>query len=171
MVAAELRLTDDAGAVLESASASVPFVYLHGHGAIPKAIEAAFEGREVGERFEKAIAPEELVGPKRTDADRALPIDAFPPGALPDVGTELELEEGTSNVSAWVVAIHAEHVRVSLDHPWAGRSVTLIAEVLKVRAATDGELARGEADGIEPLDASPTTAAPRRREAERGEEE
>ena len=153
VVAVQLELTAEDGEVLESASAHAPLVYLHGRDALPKALEAAFAGREVGDRFEKDIAPEELVGPKRADADRALPIDAFSPHSIPAVGSELTIEETDRSFPVWVVAVGAHHVRVSLDHPWAGRSVKLTAEVLKVRAASPGELERGAPDGIEPAPA------------------
>ncbi|MCB9593068.1 MAG: hypothetical protein H6719_10075 [Sandaracinaceae bacterium] len=151
VIAVELRLTDDAGEELESTTAEAPLVYLHGRGAIPKALEAAFEGREVGARFEKDLSPEELVGARHADADRAIPLDAFDPLSVPGVGTELQVEEGGEAIPVWVVAVGRHHVRVSLDHPWAGRSVKLTAEVLKVRLATSGELTRGAPDGIEPV--------------------
>ncbi len=153
VVAVELKLTADDGEVLESASANAPLVYLHGRDGLPKALEAAFAGREVGERFETDLAPEELVGPKRAGADRALPIDAFAPTSIPSVGTELTIEEGGRTFPVWVVAVGAHHVRVTFDHPWAGRSVKLTAEVLKVRPATPGELTRGVPDGVEPAPA------------------
>ncbi|MCA9608960.1 MAG: hypothetical protein KC619_25340 [Myxococcales bacterium] len=150
VVAVALELTADDGEVLDSSSAQAPLVYLHGREALPKALEDALAGREVGERFEKDLAPEELVGPKRADTDRALPIDAFSPHSIPAVGSEVTIEEGERSSSVWVVAVGTHHVRVSLDHPWAGRSVKLTAEVLKIRPATPGELARGAPDGVDP---------------------
>ncbi len=165
VVAVELKLTGDDGAVLEESTAREPLVYLHGRGALPKALEAALAGREVGARFESDLPPEEIVGPKRADADRAIPIDAFAPSSVPAVGAQIEIEEGARAFPAWVVAVGRHHVRVCLDHPWAGRTVRLIAEVLKVRAATPGELARGVPDGIEPSPAE-TLDAPSEEEGE-----
>ena len=144
VVTLELELTDERGEVLEKATSDAPFVYLHGHDAIARALEEALEGREEGERFKTEIAPEELVGSRVEDAVRVLPVDGMPEGVEPRVGMTLPIDEDGERFDVWVTAVNEHHVVVSLEHAWAGRSVTMVAEVLKIRDATEDELAAGE---------------------------
>ncbi len=149
VVALEFTLTDEEGEVLRSATTDDPLVYLHGRGAIPKALEDALEGREVAERFEMELSPEEFVGPRIEDAERAIPADSLPGGLEPRVGMQLDIDEDGDTFAVWITAIGESNLTVSLEHPWAGRSVKLVAEVLVVREATADELASGEPGGIE----------------------
>ena len=152
VVAIEFLLTDEDGETLDRATPEEPLVYLHGHGTIAGALETALLDREAGERFEMQLSPEEFIGPKHEGSTRVIPRDAFPETPAPRVGMQIDVQEDDTAFPVWVVGLTDSHVHVSLDHPWAGRSVKLVAEVLSVRAASEGELARGEADGIKPAD-------------------
>jgi len=148
VVALAFTLTDAGGETLDEATATEPFVYLHGHGALPASFEAAVAGRELGERFEAELPYRELFESAQDAATRAIPLDAFAPDARPRLGDRLEIEEDGERFEVWVTALHDPHVWVSIDR--GDQAVKLVVEVLKIRRATAREVERGEADGLEP---------------------
>jgi len=148
VVALAFTLTDANGETLDEATATEPFVYLHGHGALPRSFEEAVAGRELAERFEKELPYRELFESAQDETTRAIPLDAFAPDARPRLGDRLELEEDGERFDVWVTGIHEPHVWVSIDR--GEQSVKLVVEVLKIRRATPDEIERGKADGLEP---------------------
>jgi FKBP-type peptidyl-prolyl cis-trans isomerase SlyD len=57
---------------------------------------------------------------------------------------EAEMEDGEEVVFT-VTAVTDAQVTVDANHPYAGRTVRFVAEVVGLRAATDEELAHGHA--------------------------
>lgn len=140
-------LSEVGGEVLDRATESDPVVYLHGHGSLVPALEEALAGREVGEKFELELPPEDAFGPRLEEAERVIPRDAFPPDLELEPGLELALEDDGEAVPFWIKKVEGDRIVIDLNHPFAGRTVRFEAEVLKIREATEDELSHGHAHG------------------------
>jgi FKBP-type peptidyl-prolyl cis-trans isomerase SlyD len=125
-------------------------VYLHGGygGAFPK-VEWAMEGRCVGETVTLELKPEEGYGVRRPELVITLPSDEFSE-ELPHAGEAVEgcLPDGRS-MTFTVSAVTDRHITLDGNHPFAGRHLKFIFEVLDVRLSHDAERSAGFAfDGM-----------------------
>jgi len=62
VVSIDYKLTNDAGDVLDSTEGRAPMAYLHGHGNIIPGLEAALQGKAVGDSFHVSIPPADAYG-------------------------------------------------------------------------------------------------------------
>lgn len=120
--------------------------YLHGGygGAFPK-VEEALEGREVGDKVEVITRCDEAFGVKRDEllmmvALSELPVEAHQVGAVLDG----EGEQGERH-SFRVIRVERDHALLDGNHPYAGRDLHFMLQVLDVREASEQELEAGYA--------------------------
>src|SRR5687768_7227079 len=114
VVAVAYTLSEVGGEVLDRATEGDPVVYLHGHGNLVPALETALAGREVGEKFELELPPEEAFGDRLAESERVVPRDAFPPDVELEPGIELALEDDGDMVPFWIKAVHDDKVVIDL---------------------------------------------------------
>lgn len=122
----------------------LPVGYVHGHdsGMIEK-VEAAMEGRCVGERVQVRLSPDEGFGEPDPDLTYTDDIDKVPP-QFRRVGAEVEMQNDRGDVRSFVVSrIEDGKLTVDGNHPLAGRHLRFELEILTVRDATDQELRSG----------------------------
>ena len=81
-------LTDDDGQVVDSSAGREPLAYLHGQGQIVPGLEKQMEGRQVGDKFDAHVAPEEGYGVRHEEL-------ATHPKALEVITHRLAQPEGT----------------------------------------------------------------------------
>jgi FKBP-type peptidyl-prolyl cis-trans isomerase SlyD len=125
-------------------------VYLHGGygGAFPK-VEWAMEGCRIGDVVSLELSPEEGYGVRRPELVINLPSNDFA-DQLPHTGEAVEgcLPDGRS-MTFTVSAVTDRHINLDGNHPFAGRHLKFIFEVLDVRASLDAERSAGFAfDGM-----------------------
>jgi FKBP-type peptidyl-prolyl cis-trans isomerase SlyD len=125
-------------------------VYLHGGygGAFPK-VELAMEGRLVGDCVTLRLSPEEGYGPRLPELVLTLPSEGFA-GDVPTPGEAVDgqLPDGRS-MTFTVSAVGESNITLDGNHPFAGRHLQFVFEVLEVRNSTDAERAAGFAfDGM-----------------------
>jgi FKBP-type peptidyl-prolyl cis-trans isomerase SlyD len=119
-------------------------VYLHGGygGAFPK-VELAMEGRLVGDCVTLRLSPEEGYGKRRPELVLTLPSDGFADHApVPGDAVDGQLPDGRS-VTFTVSAVGDDKITLDGNHPFAGRDLQFVFEVLDVRDSTDAERAAG----------------------------
>lgn len=119
-------------------------VYLHGGygGAFPK-VELAMEGHSVGDCITLRLSPEDGYGPRRPELVLTLPSGEFADD-IPRPGEAVDgrLPDGRS-MTFTVSAVGEGNVTLDGNHPFAGRHLQFVFEVLDIRAATDAERAAG----------------------------
>lgn len=124
-----------------------PLTYLHGgyHGTFPK-VEAALEGKNVGDEIDLTLAPAEHFGEVRQEYIRQELRDILPPEIK--VGDILESEDGHGHTHYFrVTGMDDTHATLDGNHPLAGLTLRFKAKVQSVREATADEIAHGHVHG------------------------
>lgn len=122
----------------------VPVAYLHGSaGGLLPGIEAALEGRKVGERVEIQLAPEDAYGVRDESLMFTDDIDNVPP-QYRHVGAEVQFEnEAGESRTFYVTRIEDGKLTVDGNSVLAGQSVICLVSVIDVRDASTAELRDG----------------------------
>jgi FKBP-type peptidyl-prolyl cis-trans isomerase SlyD len=130
-VALRYVLRDEGGDELERAESES---YLHGTGALPPGLEAALEGRAVGDKFTVQLAPEDAYGVRKDSAGaQPVPRATFPADATLSPGLQFEAETADgAAVALYISRVEEQVVYVDTNHPYAGRTLNYEIEVLSV---------------------------------------
>jgi FKBP-type peptidyl-prolyl cis-trans isomerase SlyD len=148
VVSITYQLRDAAGEQLEDTEDGIPLAYLHGHNNLLPALEKALEGKTTADKLELTLSSEEAYGEVRENAVQRVPIKhllgntkRLKAGMVVRVNTEQGQMTGTA------VKVGKFMVDVDLNHPFAGKTLIFSVEVVKVRDATESEIAHGHAHG------------------------
>ena len=139
-LAYELRDCDGEPVDLEGDDIS----YLHGFGGIFPKVEAALEGKAVGQEVTLTLDPEDAFGEYDAELLRVEPRERFPEAL--EVGMRFEGVPGEREEEALIYTvtdITQQKVVVDANHPLAGERLWIKCAVREVRAASKDELAHG----------------------------
>ena len=144
-VTLRLKVSDAQGQLIESGKE--PVSYLHGgYGNLIAKLEEALEGQTVGFKGSWQLTPADGFGERDEALVQTIAKSDFPPGVK--VGGQLE---GTgpdgSEMVFTVVKIKGPQVILDGNHPLAGKTLNISAQVLEVRAASSEEIAHGHVHG------------------------
>ncbi len=140
-------LTNAAGKVIDSSREREPLPYLHGAGNIVPGLESAMTGRVAGDKFKIAVAPEQGYGKSNPQLVQQVPREAFPEGAVIEVGMQFEAHGPQGAIPVSVTKVSNKTITVDANHPLAGQTLHFDIEVIEVRDATVEELAHGHVHG------------------------
>ena len=147
VVTLEYRVTDSDGVLVDDGKH--PLTYLHGgYGGIFDRIEVELQGKDVGEKLEVKLQPEEAFG----DYDESL-IAIEPRSLFPDnieVGMQFERggeDEEDDGLLYTITDIADDKVVVDGNHPLAGQALVFSCTVTDVRKASAEELSHGHVHG------------------------
>jgi FKBP-type peptidyl-prolyl cis-trans isomerase SlyD len=148
VVAIEYHLTDPQGQVIDSSRGKEPLSYLHGAGGIIPGLEAALEGKEVGEQVSVTVPPEQAYGVKDPKMVQAVPRDAFKGVDNIQPGMQFQAQ-GPNGQTRVVTVVSATPTEVTIDanHPLAGVTLHFEVKVISIREATPDEQSHGHAHG------------------------
>lgn len=131
-------------AVEDSAPASAPLEYIHGHGNLISGLEAALEGLKVGDKKNVTVEPEDAYGdydPENViDLDRSL----FPAEFPIEKGRLVPLEDDEGNhLHSYILDWNDDTVTVDLNSPMAGKTLVFDCEIVSLRPGTEEEIEAG----------------------------
>jgi FKBP-type peptidyl-prolyl cis-trans isomerase SlyD len=140
-------LTNAAGDVLDK-SQGEPLVYLHGAHNIVPGLENAMLGKQIGDKFQVTVEPEEAYGEYQAEMVQEIPRNMFQ--GVDDIQAGMQFQAQTDDGIQVVTVkdVTPELVIVDANHPLAGQALTFDVEVVAIRAATAEELEHGHAHGI-----------------------
>ena len=125
-----------------------PVSYLHGgYDSIFPLVEAALEGKTVGDKVDIKLEPQDAFGEFDESLIRMEPREVFPDNieiGMQFIGSPVE---GQGEMLYTVTDIAENKVVVDGNHPYAGQAVHFQCEVTEVRAASADEIAHGHAHG------------------------
>jgi len=148
VVSLAYQVTDPAGAVVDAGSNQL--VYLHGgDGDVFPLIEAALDGKQVGDSVVVKLQPEDAFGLYDAELVLVEPREDFP--AELQVGMQLEggpegaVEDSGEFELYTVTEIRADTVVLDGNHPLAGKPLIFTCTVTAIRPASRQEIADGHA--------------------------
>lgn len=149
VVAVHFKVHNEAGEVVDE-TGDTPHPYLHGADNMPPALEAAFTGHTVGDKFEVTLSPEEGYGERDERGVQTLDRSDFPDDFDVPVGASFlaEVAEGEV-VEMHILELSGDKVVIDTNHPLAGFTLTFKVEIVGVRPATKDELAHGHPHGLD----------------------
>lgn len=133
-VAVHYTGTLDNGEVFDSSRGRDPLEFQVGSGQVIAGFDRAVEGLAVGESREVRLEPAEAYGQPQDDLLVDVPADHFPDGQEPEVGQHVQVQvaPGQSRV-ARIAEVGGDTVRLDLNHPLAGQTLTFAVELVDVR--------------------------------------
>lgn len=139
----DYALRDDEGSLLDQSQPDQPLAYLHGHKNIIPGLEAALEGRAVGDTVEVRVEPKEGYGEINPALEQVVPKDRFQ--GIEDIQEGMQFQASTEQgpISVRVVEVKDETVTVDGNHPLAGKHLNFNVTVKEVRPGTEEEIAHG----------------------------
>ena len=149
VVIVQFSVTDEKGTLLDEAPADDPLAYLHGNDNIVPGLEEALDGLAVGDTFNVTVSPEDGFGAALEDAERVIPREEFPEDLELIAGFEFAVEEDGEEIPLWVIKADDTRVVASLNHPFAGKTLTFDGKILRVREPTPDEIEHGHPHGAD----------------------
>ena len=146
VVSMTYELKNANGEVLEASTE--PVAYLHGgyDNIFPK-VEEAMHGKNVGDKVEVSLEPDDAFGEYDEELVQIEPASAFPTKDL-KVGMQFEGEDETGDVILYTITEIADgKVVVDGNHPWAGERMLFIATIVDVRPAQQEEISHQHVHG------------------------
>ena len=150
VVSLDVELADIWGNSIERTEE--PLQYMHGgYGNVFPAVEAALEGKNVKERVEVRLEPEDAFGDYDENLLTVEPRSKFPEAL--EVGMRFEGDvDGDDEGRVFTVTDLAEDkVVLDANHPLAGMALKITCTVVDVRPATASEIENGTADDPESM--------------------
>ena len=140
-------LKNDSGEVIDTSEGQAPMTYLHGTDTLLPALEAALDGKAVGDKLELRLEAGDAYGERDEEQVHVVARGDLPPDEEMEVGMQLEAvsEEGTQVVT--IVGIEGDEVILDGNHPLAGVALNFELEVVETRPATEEEISHGHLHG------------------------
>lgn len=143
----EYTLTDDSGDVLDTSEGGEPLAYIHGMGNIIPGLEAALEGKEVGDSLKVTVAPEDGYGEQNDALVQQVPREMFQGVDEIEIGMQFHAQTAQGLTVITVTEVIEDLITVDGNHPLAGKTLNFDVKVVEVRDATEEELEHGHAHG------------------------
>ena len=145
-VSIHYTLTNLDGDQLDSSIGGEPLVYLHGTGNIIPGLEQALAGKQVGDKLQVSIPPEQAYGLQDYSMQHVVSKKMFEDMDI-EVGMQFhaDVSHGTGIIT--ITEINGDDVTIDGNHPLAGVTLNFDVEVVAVRPATAEELAHGHVHG------------------------
>jgi len=143
VVTFEYTLTNNAGEMIDSSQNHAPLEYIHGSGQIIPGLEAELLGKNVGDKFNAVIEPENAYGVRHDELVKVIEKEHL--AHLPNlqIGMQLQAHDGNGLQILTVVDMNDKEVTLDANHPLAGETLNFDVEVIDIREATPEELEFG----------------------------
>ncbi len=124
-------LTD--GTVFDSSLERDPLEFTVGKQMLIAGFENALIGKEVGDKVNVTIAPEEAYGEVDSELIFEVPLEEVPEHITPEPGLQLQLsnEDGIMNVT--IDDVTETSIMLNANHPLAGQTLIFDIEVISVK--------------------------------------
>ncbi|MFV0269059.1 MAG: peptidylprolyl isomerase [Draconibacterium sp.] len=144
----DLRIDDENGELVESATLENPLQFLYGAGMMLPKFETELVGLKTDDPFEIKLGSTDAYGEVNNDAIVELPKNVFLVNG--EFDSEL-IQEGNTvpmmssngqRLNGLVLEVTDETVKMDFNHPLAGEDLFFTGKVVEVREASDEEVAQ-----------------------------
>jgi FKBP-type peptidyl-prolyl cis-trans isomerase SlyD len=140
IVTIEYIMKNESGEVFESSKVDGEYEYLHGIGDMLPGVEKVLEGREKGATIDIVITPEDGFGLKKKELIQEIDKNIFPEGTVFEKGMEFDVEDEDGDSIITILDVMDDKVLIDKNHPLAGETLKVQAEIIDVRMAEDWEI-------------------------------
>ncbi|MDO6680988.1 MULTISPECIES: peptidylprolyl isomerase [unclassified Oceanobacter] len=137
------------GETIDSSEGAAPMTYLHGAQNIIPGLEAALDGKKVGDELEVTVEAANAYGEYSEDRVQKVPRDAFTGVDQIEPGMAFTAQTAQGPVNLIVTEVEEAEVTVDANHPLAGKDLAFSVTVESVRDASEEELEHGHVHGAE----------------------
>lgn len=120
------------GEVFDSSQGRDPLEFTLGEGKVIAGFDEAVAGMKPGDEKTVVIPAEQAYGPRREEMMGEVPRAQFPPNIEPQVGQQLQMQQGGQNFVVTVADVSDEVVRLDANHPLAGKDLTFDLELVDI---------------------------------------
>jgi FKBP-type peptidyl-prolyl cis-trans isomerase SlyD len=126
------------------ANADEPLEYLHGAENIVPGLEAALEGKVIGDTVHVVVPPEDAYGYYDEDEVDEFDLEDIPGGEALEPGMMVEVEDDDGYIyTGTVMEVTEDSIVVDFNPPLAGKTLTFDVQVVGLREADAEELEHG----------------------------
>lgn len=124
------------GTTFDSSEGREPLEFEVGSGMVISGFDEGVTGMAVGDKKTVSIPADEAYGPKQEDMIMEFPRERFPAEMVPEVGMQLNMNNGQGQ-SFPVVIVEVQESVVILDanHPLAGQELIFDLELVGIKGA------------------------------------
>ena len=148
----ELTIGGYDGELVENVDPEKPLEFLFGYGNLLPSFEAELLGLQSGDSFKFILKHDEAYGDYdeglKVKFDKNLFIDKT--GSIPDdvaVDNFLPMKDDKDNtLSGKVISIEEKFIELDFNHPLVEMDLYFTGEVIRVRAASESEIKRGNVE-------------------------
>jgi len=137
----------DTNEVIESSEGGDPLLYLHGHSNLVPGLEKELAGKQVGDKYDVTVSPEEGYGVRDESLVQEVPKEAFQGVDNIQVGMAFTADGPQGPVVVEVTKIEGETVTIDANHPLADVTLGFSGEIKDIREASKEELDHGHVHG------------------------
>ena len=142
------NLTDESGALLDSATRENPFAFISGGEQILPKLEEKIGTMLIGGKNLITLQPAEGYGEYQEAAIQSVHRKEFPEGTDLKEGMSFVANSPDGHQMPFVVReITEEDIKIDFNHPLAGKTLTFDLELLDIRDATQEEKSHGHVHG------------------------
>lgn len=128
------KLTD--GTTFDSSEGREPLEFEVGSGSVIAGFDSGVTGMQVGEKKTINIPVDEAYGQKQEDLFMEFPLDRFPTEVTPEVGMQLNMNNGEGqNFPVTISEVNEDSVILDANHPLAGEDLTFDLELVEIKGA------------------------------------
>jgi peptidylprolyl isomerase len=120
------------GTVFDSSQGREPLEFTLGTGQVIPGFEQAVQGMTPGDKKAVTIPSEEAYGPRRDEQVMTVNRGDFPPHIEPEVGQQLQLQQGDQSMVVRVAEVSDSQVKLDANHPLAGQDLTFELELVEI---------------------------------------
>lgn len=143
-VTLQYGLTTANGALIRRPE-SKPIQYVQGCGVLFQKLEAALEGRRIGEVLRVRLLPDDAFGRRNPDLLHEIHRDQLPPDERVELGSTLTAhDEQGQAVTFRVTALEGDLIKLDANHPLAGETLIFELEIQAIEPAQAAEIEQAE---------------------------
>lgn len=132
------------GEVVDTSEGHGPIKFIQGHGQVIFGLEREIYGLAAGEKKSFVVNATDGYGKVDPDAFAEIPRAEFSPDIPLEHGVQLLLKnQDGEEIEAYIYSIAEKTVRLSFNHPLAGKDLQFLVEVVSLRTPTEEELEHG----------------------------
>lgn len=126
------KLTD--GTTFDSSEGREPLEFEVGSGNVIAGFDSGVTGMQVGEKKTINIAVDDAYGQIQDDLLMEFPLDRFPADMKPEVGMQLNMNNGSGqNFPVVIREVRESSVLLDANHPLAGEDLTFDLELVEIK--------------------------------------